>query len=138
MGTTQVLPILAGKGKKNYIQFQFFRLLIFFEIIGCEISPNSNGKSTKQKSLCIFLWIEKFVSKSINSHIYIFIFINLKSLIESGSGFVDDDKVLDYKIHREKLIKKGIGVSFKTAVQHIDEYSSDSIVSVVKIQFFYS
>lgn len=37
----------------------------------------------------------------------------------------DRDKVQNYVANRSKFVKKGRGVAFRTAVQHIDDFISD-------------
>lgn len=50
-------------------------------------------------------------------------------------GFVDSDKIVDYKENREKFTKKGRGFAFKDAVKKMDEFISDPVVNLIKILF---
>lgn len=45
------------------------------------------------------------------------------------SGFVSHDKIESYIENRERFIKKGKGTDFRTAVQHMDEYVVNKVVS---------
>lgn len=69
-------------------------------------------------------------------HFNLSIFKCLSINVYVFSGFVQHDKIESYIENRERFIKKGKGVDFRTAVQHMDEYASDSVVCI--ILFFYS
>lgn len=51
-------------------------------------------------------------------------------MISFDSGFIDQDKILNYSSHRAKLISKGKGSSFIDAVKKMDEYISDPVVGI--------
>lgn len=46
------------------------------------------------------------------------------------SAFISRDKIESYIENRERFMKKGKGKDFQTAVQHMDEYISDSVVCI--------
>lgn len=48
------------------------------------------------------------------------------------SGFVDVDKILDYREHREKFIKKGRGVTFRDAIVKMDQFIANPQVNKQK------
>lgn len=53
---------------------------------------------------------------------------NLKIFSFPNSGFVDEDKIQDYKKFHSKYSKKGKGKSFKSAIDRMDEFILDPVV----------
>lgn len=92
---------------------------------------SSYGKNTSWKNLCFVLRNQRIVG---------LILYKWKKIAYSffssskNSGFVDQKKVENYIVNRQKFVSKGRGTDFKIAVQQMDEYISNPTVKILNLK----
>lgn len=73
------------------------------------------------------MFIARFVSDILITHFFVFVFFFFVAPI---SAWIEDKYIKNYAEYKDELVKSSKSAAFKEAVQKIDEFISDPIVSL--------